>query len=84
MFLLSSPVVALKQWKSEIETHAEGLTVLIWHGASRKNEANEFRKFDVILTSYGTLQSAYTKQAKGFKRRGQILREKRWVSRVQS
>ena len=47
-----SPVVALRQWKSEIETHAEGLKVLIWHGAGRGNsKVSELTKYDVVLTS---------------------------------
>jgi hypothetical protein len=51
-FVLDSPVVALRQWKSEIETHAEGLKVLIWHGTGRGNsKASELTKYDVVLTS---------------------------------
>jgi DNA repair protein RAD16 len=50
--VLDSPVVALRQWKSEIETHAEGLKVLIWHGTGRGNsKASELTKYDVVLTS---------------------------------
>ena len=45
--LVAAPVVALMQWKHEIETHAEGFTVCLWHGSGRM-KANELKKFDVV------------------------------------
>lgn len=45
--LVVAPVVALMQWKHEIETHAEGFTVCLWHGQGRMKAA-ELKKFDVV------------------------------------
>ena len=45
--LVVAPVVALMQWKHEIETHAAGFTVALWHGQSRVNTA-ELKKYDVV------------------------------------
>ncbi len=36
------------QWKNEIEAHSEGLSVLVWHGASRETDTKELKKFDVV------------------------------------
>lgn len=36
------------QWKNEIQLHTEGLSVLVWHGASRETDAAELEKFDVV------------------------------------
>jgi len=35
------------QWKNEIETHAEGFTVCLWHGSGRM-KAEQLKKFDVV------------------------------------
>ena len=45
--LVVAPVVALMQWKHEIETHAEGFTVCLWHGSGRM-KASELKKYDVV------------------------------------
>jgi len=36
------------QWRNEIETHSEGLKVLVWHGTSRASDVKELKKFDVV------------------------------------
>jgi len=36
------------QWRNEIETHSEGLKVLVWHGASRESNVKELKKYDVV------------------------------------
>ncbi|KAL7409269.1 SNF2 family N-terminal domain-containing protein [Mrakia frigida] len=74
--LVVAPVVALRQWKNEIEAHSEGLKVMIWHGTDKnKYDLKDLQKFHIILTSYGTLSSAYVKQTKGFQRKDQILKQ---------
>jgi len=45
--MVVAPVVALMQWKHEIETHAEGFTVCLWHGQGRM-KADELKKYDVV------------------------------------
>ena len=45
--LVVAPVVALMQWKHEIETHAEGFTVCLWHGQGRI-KVTDLKKYDVV------------------------------------
>lgn len=35
------------QWKHEIETHAEGFQVCLWHGQGRM-KAEQLKKYDVV------------------------------------
>lgn len=51
--LVVAPVVALMQWKHEIETHAEGFTTCLWHGQGRMKAA-ELKKFDVVSQEHLT------------------------------
>jgi DNA repair protein RAD16 len=44
------------QWKSEIETHTDGLKVLLWHGQTRESDAKELAKYDVVLTTYAVIE----------------------------
>lgn len=73
--LVVAPVVALMQWKHEIETHAEGFTVCLWHGSGRM-KANELKKYDVVLVSYGTLEASFRRQQRGFKKNNILIKEK--------
>lgn len=89
--MFSSPTVAIMQWKHEIETHADGMKVLVWHGQSRDKDTKELKKYDVVrnfsadilfllnfiqvLTTYAVLESCFRKQQSGFKRKGQIVKE---------
>jgi len=78
------------QWKHEIETHAEGFKVYLWHG-STKVKSSELKKYDVVsipapcapdscswkvLSSYGTLEAAFRRQQRGFKRGDHFIKEK--------
>ncbi|WWD20072.1 hypothetical protein CI109_104546 [Kwoniella shandongensis] len=73
--LVVAPVVALMQWKNEIETHAEGFTTVLWHGQGRMKAA-ELKKYDVVLVSYGTLEASFRRQQRGFKRGDMFIKEK--------
>ncbi|KAG6864388.1 hypothetical protein C0991_009993 [Blastosporella zonata] len=46
--LVVAPTVAVMQWRNEIETHTDGLKVLVWHGSSRETNHNELKKYDVV------------------------------------
>jgi DNA repair protein RAD16 len=72
--MVVAPVVALMQWKHEIETHAEGFTVALWHGQGRM-KAEELQKYDVVLSSYGTLEAAFRRQQRGFKKGNVFIQE---------
>jgi DNA repair protein RAD16 len=70
------PTVALVQWKNEIEAHTEGFKVYLFHGGSREKSTKELVKYDVVLTTYAVLESSFRKQISGFKRKGEIVKEK--------
>ncbi|EPQ59717.1 hypothetical protein GLOTRDRAFT_71378 [Gloeophyllum trabeum ATCC 11539] len=74
--LVIAPTVAIIQWKNEIEKHAEGMSVLVWHGANRESSIDQLKKHNVVLTTYSVLESSFRKQESGFKRKGQIVKEK--------
>lgn len=74
--LVVAPTVAVMQWRNEFAAHTEGLKVLVWHGAGRETDTKEITKYDVVLTTYAVLESAFRKQHSGFKRKGQIIKEK--------
>ncbi|PCH41548.1 hypothetical protein WOLCODRAFT_70089 [Wolfiporia cocos MD-104 SS10] len=74
--LVVAPTVAIMQWRNEIGAHTNGFKVLVWHGSSRESDAKELRKYDVVLTTYAVLESSFRKQESGFKRKGNIIKEK--------
>jgi DNA repair protein RAD16 len=77
------PTVALVQWKNEIEAHTEGFKVYLFHGGSREKSTKELVKYDVVLTTYAVLESSFRKQISGFKRKGEIVKEKSPLHAVQ-
>jgi SNF2 family DNA or RNA helicase len=54
--LVVSPVSLIHNWESELRRFAPRLRIKIWSGAERKDDALVTGNFDVLLTSYGTLQ----------------------------
>lgn len=36
------------QWRNEIEAHADGFKVLVWHGASRNCDTKTLKTYDVV------------------------------------
>lgn len=81
--LVIAPTVAIVQWKNEIEKFTNGSKVLLWHGANRSQEIAKLKSCDVVLTSYNVLESSFRKQEQGFKRKGELLKEKSAVHAVQ-
>lgn len=61
--LVICPVVALSQWRAELARHTApgSLRVLVYHGASRGFSAAELSAFDVVLTTYSTLEVEFRK-----------------------
>lgn len=63
--LVICPVVALTQWKTEIEKFTEGvaLTVGIYHGPKRASETPRdlLRTYDIVLTTYQVLEADFRK-----------------------
>ena len=63
--LVVCPLVALSQWKSEIEKFTEPgcLSVGIYHGPNRESEMSVdlIRKYDIVLTTYQVLEQDFRK-----------------------
>lgn len=63
--LVVCPVIALSQWKTEIEkfTAPNTLTVGTYHGPSRNKEMPKelLQKYDVVLTTYQVLEQDFRK-----------------------
>lgn len=74
--LVVAPVVAIMQWRNEIEKYTKNFKVLVWHGATRAQDAKKLASYDVVLTSYSVMESAFRKELVGFKRKGEIIKEK--------
>lgn len=60
--LIVLPTVALGQWKSELNRHAPDLAVKVHHGALRTKTAGDLVEADVVLTTYGTLESEFRRK----------------------
>ncbi|KAL5906589.1 hypothetical protein ACKVV1_010988 [Pyricularia oryzae] len=59
--LIIGPVALIKQWEAEIANKLkpdQGMSVYLLHGAHKK-PYSELRKFDVVMTTYGTLASEF-------------------------
>jgi DNA repair protein RAD16 len=63
--LVVCPVIALSQWKAEIEkfTEADTLTVGIYHGPNRAKEMppETMQKYDIVLTTYQVMEQDFRK-----------------------
>ena len=44
----SRPTVAIMQWRNEIEAHADGFKVLVWHGSARDSDPKTLKNYDVV------------------------------------
>jgi SNF2 family DNA or RNA helicase len=53
--LVVAPTSVIFNWQAEIKRYGPDLGVHIHHGAERKKSTVVFDKYDVVLTSYGTL-----------------------------
>ena len=58
--LIVLPTSLLFNWKSELEKFAPSLKFHMNYGNERKKDAEFFKKFDIIFTTYGTLLSDIT------------------------
>ncbi|CDJ29852.1 SNF2/RAD54 helicase family protein, putative [Eimeria mitis] len=62
--LIVTPLAALLQWKSELDRFvAPGrLSVLIYHGSQRRALHSALHQYDVVLTTYQTIEQDFRKQ----------------------
>jgi superfamily II DNA or RNA helicase len=54
--LIVAPTSVVTNWVREIERFAPVLTTSLWHGAGRRDQANELEHSNVIITSYALLR----------------------------
>ncbi len=54
--LIVAPTSVVTNWQRELEKFAPSLKVALWHGADRKDQADEVRESEVIITSYALLR----------------------------
>ncbi|GAA0083917.1 DEAD/DEAH box helicase [Clostridium sp. CTA-7] len=59
--LIITPTSVVYNWKSEFEKFADSLKIGIIHGSvnERNKVKDDYKKYDVLLTTYGTLRSDY-------------------------
>ncbi|TFK47603.1 P-loop containing nucleoside triphosphate hydrolase protein [Heliocybe sulcata] len=54
--LIVAPLALLDQWQMELESKTDcGITCLIYHGQTKPRKKSDLLKYDVILTTFGTL-----------------------------
>ncbi|KAG0145261.1 hypothetical protein CROQUDRAFT_658947 [Cronartium quercuum f. sp. fusiforme G11] len=74
--LVIAPVVAIIQWRNEIERFTKGFTVNVWHGATRSTDKKKMKNYDIVLTSYSVLESSFRRQNSGYRKQGELFKEK--------
>ncbi|CAK9318722.1 unnamed protein product [Citrullus colocynthis] len=59
--LIVCPMALLGQWKEELEIHSEpeSISIFVHYGGDRTNNPEVLSGYDVVLTTYGVLTSAY-------------------------
>lgn len=79
--LVVAPLALIKQWESEIAAKVErdqSLRVCVYHGATRAKATDELEKYDVVITTYGTLTSEHGAAANSNNKRGTGLFSVYW------
>ena len=51
------PTTLIYNWENEIKKFTPDLTYLIHHGSMRTRNLEELQKYNIIITTYGTLRS---------------------------
>jgi SNF2 family DNA or RNA helicase len=61
--LLIAPMSTIQNWEEQIRNHISPgtLSVCVHHGTNRTQKHQELAKYDIVLTSYGTLASEYSR-----------------------
>ncbi|KAI7881473.1 hypothetical protein K492DRAFT_66756 [Lichtheimia hyalospora FSU 10163] len=81
--LVVAPTVALVQWKNEIEKHTNNaLKVCLFHGARRPQTSKELEKYDVVLTTYATVETAFRAQESGITVDGKLVKHRSLLHKV--
>ncbi|GAN01187.1 DNA repair protein RAD16 [Mucor ambiguus] len=83
--LVIAPTVAIMQWREEILKHTDNaLSVHVFHGSNRTKKQSDLEKFDVVLSTYSIMESAFRRQEYGVKKVGHaaIYKEKSILHKV--
>lgn len=81
--LVVAPAVALIQWKNEIEKYCgENVSVCVFHGSGRTDDVKKLKAFDIVLTTYGTLEYHYRRQAKGYTKNHVLRKEESILHKI--
>ncbi|MCC5291689.1 SNF2-related protein, partial [Staphylococcus aureus] len=51
------PTTLIYNWKNEVDKFTPNLTWHIHHGSMRSRSSEDLQKFNIIITTYGTLRS---------------------------
>lgn len=67
--IIICPLVAVRQWKNEIEQNTEPgtLSVYVYHGSNRTTDLEELGQYDVVITTYSIIEIEY-RQRMGFQK----------------
>lgn len=87
--LIVGPVSLLRQWAAEIESKIKPgirMKVGIYHGSSKKslNSFRHMKKYDVIMTSYGTLSSEFKRHYKSVLEDSKVTKDQDLVPDIDS
>jgi len=77
--LIIAPIALMRQWEKELQRHVKPshqLKVYVYHGRGKNADFNKLRKYDVVLTTFGTLGSEM-KQMEQRKEAELVQREQR-------
>ncbi|KAI8067772.1 SNF2 family N-terminal domain-containing protein [Gongronella butleri] len=75
--LVIAPAVAIIQWSNEIEKFTvNNVKVHLYHGAKRASTRAELESYDIVITTYSVLESAFRRQEGGFTRNGKKKKER--------
>ncbi|PON99741.1 Cdk-activating kinase assembly factor [Trema orientale] len=60
--LIVCPPSVLSTWNTQLKDHTKdgSFKVYTYHGGGRTDNAEELRKYDIVLTTYGTLANEYS------------------------
>ncbi len=76
--LIVCPTSVLSVWRQEIKKWAPSLSVLVWHGPDRQENARLLKKVDVVVTSY-TLMRRDVDDLKKIRFRYVVLDEAQYI-----
>lgn len=75
--LVIVPIVALMQWKKKIDQDIQGrLKMHLFHGNNKTTNINDLSDYNVILTRYPAVESVFSKQIYGFRKKSGLVKEK--------